>query len=258
MGAAKMTTDTTNISEWIEMLDSADKSSIRRAVDSLIELLPTSPQTATILEDRLNDPQRKAVWPLAYVLAHCPELSSRALPLLLNELDTTDPDVRWAIVLLLAQLTKADEALLPLVLKTLTSATPTQRRMIVYYLKELKSRDPSALQALVSLLGDADATVRVATVITLKDYELNEDQKKLLLTLFTDDADIRVQHAAAITLATLGAPAETFLSALGRAAHSPHASLKKAAAAAQRILQEKREVRPIRRLTSPTKRTSVD
>src|SRR3954454_10202299 len=137
-----------------------------------------------MLEDRLNDPQRKAVWPLAYVLAHCPELSSQALPVLLNELETSDPDVRWAIVLLLARLTQADEALLPVVLKTLTSGSPTQRRMIVYYLKELKSRDPLALQALIVAMGDTDAFVRVATVITLKDYELNEDEKNLLLTLF--------------------------------------------------------------------------
>jgi HEAT repeat protein len=253
-----MTTEPDKISSWIETLDSADKASIRRAVDALIALLPSSPQIATMLKDRINDPQRKTLWPLAYVLAHSPEISRQALPILLHELDSDDPDVRWAIVLLLARLTRADETLLPVILQILAEATPTQRRMIVYYLKELKCRKPVALQALIGLLGDADATVRVATVITLKDYELNEDEKKLLLALFTDDADIRVQHAAAITLATLGAPAETFLSALDRAAHSPHESLKKATAAAQRILQEKREVRPIRRLTSPTRRTSVD
>ena len=253
-----MTSEQDQINSWIETLDSADKVSIRRAVDSLVALLPSSPHIATMLKDRLNDPQRKTVWPLAYVLAHSPETSSQAVPILLHELDSNDPDIRWAIVLLLARLTGADETLLAVILQILPDATPTQRRMIVYYLKELKSRDPVALQVLIGLLADGDATVRVATVITLKDYELNEDEKKLLLALFTDDADIRVQHAAAITLATLGAPAETFLSALDRAAHSSHDSLKKATAAAQRILQEKREVRPIRRLTSPTRRTSVD
>jgi hypothetical protein len=70
------------------------------------------------------------------------------------------------------------------------------------------------------------------------------------------DGDVRVQHAAAITLASLGSPSEEFVATLHQAMQTAPAPLKKAAGAALRILQEKREVRPIRQLTSPLKRTS--
>jgi len=136
------------------------------------------------------------------------------------------------------------------------SGTATQRRMVIYYLKELKQQNETVRQALLTALNDPDPTVRVAAVISLKEQDVDSLGKTTLLELLMRDPDVRVQHAAAITLASLGSPSEEFLSALDHATKSAQGPLKKAAVAAQRILQEKKEVRPIRRLTSPVRRTS--
>ncbi|HEX2227604.1 MAG TPA: HEAT repeat domain-containing protein, partial [Candidatus Binatia bacterium] len=130
------------------------------------------------------------------------------------------------------------------------------RRMVIYYLKELKSRNEAVRWALLAALNDTDATVRVAAVISLKEQDIDSDGKTTLLNLLMHDPDVRVQHAAAITLASLGSPSEDFLAALDHATKSAQGPLRKAAVAALRILQEKKEVRPIRQLTSPMRRTS--
>jgi HEAT repeat protein len=164
--------------------------------------------------------------------------------------------VRWAVILLLAKLTKTNYALIQLPITLFAGGTATQRRMVIYYLKELKLQNETVRQALLRGLQDSEPTVRVAAVIGLKEQEVDSAGKKALLELLVGDSDVRVRHAAAITLASLGSPSEDFLTALNRAAESAQAPLKKAASAALRILQEKKEVRPIQQLTSPLKRTS--
>jgi len=177
------------------------------------------------------------------------------LEILLDALDNPDPDVRWAVILLLARLTEAQSTVIQLTSSLFATGTVTQRRMVIYYLKELKRQNEAIRQALLSALNDSDPTVRVAAVISLKEQDVDSDGKTTLLDLLMRDPDIRVQHAAAITLASLGSPSEDFLAALDHATKTGQGPLKKAALAAQRILQEKREVRPIRRLTSPVRRT---
>src|SRR5918992_794217 len=174
----------------------------------------------------------------------------------LDALDQPDPDVRWAVILLLARLTEAQSAVMQLTTSLFATGTATQRRMVIYYLKELKRQNEAVRQALLAALHDPDATVRVAAVISLKEQDVDSAGKTTLLDLLMRDPDVRVQHAAAITLASLGSPSEDFLSALDHAMKTAQGPLKKAVLAAQRILQEKKEVRPIRRLTSPLRRTS--
>jgi len=153
-------------------------------------------------------------------------------------------------------LTKAHESIVQLTTSVIATGTATQRRMVIYYLKELKRRNEPVRQALLAALNDPDPMVRVAAVISLKDQDVDSTGKTALLNLLLRDPDFRVQHAAAITLASLGSPSEEFLSALNHATKSAQEPLKKAALSAQRILQEKKEVRPIRQLTSPVGRTS--
>ena len=244
------------LADWLDGLDQPDKQMLRLAVDGLIAALQESPESAKILHDRLSDSKRKNRWPIAYILAHLPRPPVEVFHILLEALDHPDPDVRWAVILLLARLTKTEDALMQLPIALFATGTPTQRRMVVYYLKELKLQNETVQRALLRGLQDPDPTVRVAAVITLKEQRLDSDGKERLLQLLLRDPDIRVQHAAAITLASLGSPSEEFLSALDHAAETGQPPLKKAVAAAQRILQEKKEVRPIRQLTSPLKRTS--
>jgi HEAT repeat protein len=244
------------IADWIQALDRPDKQALRLAVDGLISLLGTSPDIVGVLQNLLKDPQRKNRWPVAFVLAHLSPPISEPLQILLDALDDPDPDIRWAIILLLARLTKTNAAQLQLPLSLLVTGTATQRRMVIYYLKELKLQNEIIVETFLKTLRDPDPTVRVAAIITLKEQAVSVNGKQALLELLVRDPDVRVQHAAAITLASLGSPSKEFLSALDQAAQSAQAPLKKAVSAALRILQEKKEVRPIRQLTSPLKRTS--
>lgn len=244
------------IAEWLDALDRPNKQMLRAAVDGLVAALPNSPETGKNLQDLLRDSQRKNRWPIAYILAHLPQPPNDSLEILVDTLDLPDPDVRWAIILLLARLTKAQESILQLTTSVIATGTATQRRMVIYYLKELKRRNEAVRQALLGALNDPDPMVRVAAVISLKDQDVDSTGKTTLLNLLLRDPDFRVQHAAAITLASLGSPSEEFLSALNQATKSAQEPLKKAALSAQRILQEKKEVRPIRQLTSPVGRTS--
>jgi HEAT repeat protein len=244
------------IAEWVEALDRPDKQMLRAAVDGLIAVLPDSPETGDNLQDLLRNSQRKNRWPIAYILAHLPQPPAESLEILLDALDQADPDVRWAVILLLARLTNAQASVMQLTTSLMATGTATQRRMIIYYLKELKRQNEAVRQALLSALSDSDPTVRVAAVISLKEQDMDSSGKATLLDLLMRDPDVRVQHAAAITLASLGTPSEEFLLALDHATKTGQGPLKKAARAAQRILQEKKEVRPIRRLTSPVRRTS--
>jgi HEAT repeat protein len=244
------------LADWLDALERPDKQMLRVSVAGLIAALQDSPESEKILIDRLSDSNRKTRWPIAYILAHLPQPPVAALHILLDALDNPDPDVRWAVILLLTRLTKTTNALIELPITLFATGTATQRRMVIYYLKELKVQNEAVQQALLRGLKDPDATVRVAAVITLKEQDLGSDGKKALLELLVRDPDVRVQHAAAITLARLGSPSKEFLSALDQAAATAPAPLKKAVAAARRILQEKKEVRPIQQLTSPLKRTS--
>ena len=244
------------IAEWLDALDRPDKQMLRAAVDGLIAALPDSPETGKNLQDLLRDSQRRNRWPIAFILAHLPQPPAESLEILLDALDHPDPDVRWAVILLLARLTQGQSTVMQLTTSLFATGTVTQRRMVIYYLKELKRQNEAVRQALLAALNDTDATVRVAAVISLKEQDIDSSGKAALLDLLMRDPDVRVQHAAAITLASLGSPSEDFLSALDDATKTAHGPLKKAALAAQRILQEKKEVRPIRRLTSPVGRTS--
>lgn len=244
------------IAEWLDALDRPDKQMLRAAVDGLIAALPDSPETGKNLHNLLRDSQRKNRWPIAYILAHLPQPPAESLEILLDALDHPDPDVRWAVILLLTRLTEAQSTVMQLTSSLFATGTATQRRMVVYYLKELKRQSEAVGHALLSALNDSDPTVRVAAVISLKEQDVDSSGKATLLDLLMRDPDVRVQHAAAITLASLGSPSEEFLSALDHATKTAPGPLKKAALAAQRILQEKKEVRPIRQLTSPLKRTS--
>jgi HEAT repeat protein len=244
------------VAEWLDALNRPDKQMLRAAVDGLIAALPDSPETAKNLQVMLRDAQGTSRWPIAYILAHLPQPPAESLEILFDALDHPDPDVRWAVILLLARLTKAQASVMQLATSLIATGTATQRRMVIYYLKELKRQNEAVRQALLAALNDADPTVRVAAVISLKEQDVDSNGKTTLLDLLMRDPDVRVQHAAAITLASLGSPSEKFLSALDDATKSAQGPLKKAALAAQRILQEKREVRPIRQLTSPVRRTS--
>jgi HEAT repeat protein len=232
------------LADWLDALDRPDKQMLRVSVDGLIVALQDSPESVKILLERLGDSNRKNRWPIAYILAHLPQPPTEAFHILLAALDNPDPDVRWAVILLLARLTKTENALMQLPMALFATGTATQRRMVIYYLKELKLQNETVQQALLSGLKDADATVRVAAVITLKEQDLGSGGKKALLELLVRDPDVRVQHAAAITLASLGSPSTEFLAALDQASQTAQAPLKKAVAAALRILQEKKRSVP--------------
>ena len=232
------------ITDWLDALERPDKQMLRAAVDGLIAALPDSPQNAGRLQNLLSDSQRKNRWPIAYILAHLPQPPAESFEILLEALDHPDPDVRWAVILLLARLTKAQTSVMQLTTSLFATGTATQRRMVIYYLKELKRQNETVQQALLAALNDSDPTVRVAAVITLKEQDVDLNGKTTLLELLMRDPDVRVQHAAAITLASLGSPSDEFLAALDQATKFAQVPLKKAAATALRILQEKKRSVP--------------
>lgn len=218
-------------------LQSADKPTLRAAVDELIKLAAAAPALTSELNRLLEDSRGMHQWPVAYVLAHLPNPSPRVLTALLNTLDHPDPDIRWAVMLLLVRRAKTDGGIARLLFELRGTGTPTQRRMALYCIRDLNLTDAASLQALIDSLRDDDAMVRVAAATSLKGrFDAGTNGRALLLELFENDPDAKVRNAAAVTLAQLGSPSAEFLAALKKAQASDHPQLKKAAAAALAIL----------------------
>lgn len=235
-----MKDESEKIATLIESLDHSDKAVIRATVDSLIRIAAHAPEVREKMNQLLMDPSRKNRWPIAYLLAHLPNPSGLCLQVLIDTLDTQDPDIRWAVVLLLVRLGKNDGAVATLLLSLLKTGTPNQRRMAVYCLRDMNLKDRASLQALLEALRDADPLVRVATVIGLKNRnDIGKNGLDYLLYLFLEDPDSRVRNSAAFTLAQLGAPTEKIRRALKDASQSHNVQLKKAASAALSLLQKK-------------------
>ena len=220
-------------------LRSADKPTIRAAVDELIKFATAAPALAEKLNHLLEESPAEHQWPAAYILAHLPHPSRQVFAVLLSALDHPDPDIRWAVMLLLVRLAKTDSGIVQLLLELRETGTPTQRRMALYCIRDLNLTDAVSLQALLDSLRDDDPTVRVAAVTSLKTrMEIDTRGPKMLYELFQNDPDLRVRNAAAVTMAWLGSPSEEFLAALKIAETSEHAQLRKAATAALAILKK--------------------
>jgi len=113
--------------------------------------------------------------------------------------------------------------------------------MAIYCIRDLNLDDKNSLRVFLKLLHDDDPTVRVAAVTSLKTRsDVDANGRQLLLQLFVEDQDLRVRNAAAITLAHLRSPSEEFLSALNKADTNENPQIRKVAAAALAILQNKR------------------
>lgn len=227
--------------ELIEALESDGKRRIRAAVDALIPLARESAELSQALRAMLLDNQRPNRWAVAYILAHLPRPSDEIFQALLEGLAHRDSDIRWAIGLLLVRLAKTEQNIVASLAELCATGSVAQKRMAVYCIRDLNLNDPRSLRALVTALHDADATVRVAAAIGLKNRtDLDADDGKIVLRLFLDDPDSRVRNAAAITLSQLGSPSEEVLTALREAGAGDNAQLRKAAASALAMLQNKK------------------
>jgi HEAT repeat protein len=227
--------------DLLEDLESSVKPKVRAAVDVLIALAADSSDLRNTLTQLLTDPQRKNRWAVAYVLAQLRQPSREVTRILLDGLGHREPDIRWAIALLLIRWAKTDGQLVNRLVQLCAAGTSAQKRMAIYCLRDLNLTDPLTLQALLHSLQDSDPTIRVAAATSLKgraDIEISGRQA--LLDLFLNDSETRVRNAAAIALAQLGSPSEEFLLALKSANEGENAQLKKAAATALAILQNKR------------------
>lgn len=239
--AERMEEESDRIFSLIQSLRHPNKKVIRQAAESLIAMASRAPLLARRLEQALSGAPEKSRWPLAYVLAHLPGPSPSTLQVLLETLDTRDPDIRWAIGLVLVRLGKSDPTVVKLLLGLLRSGSPNQRRMAVYCLRDLELRDGVSLQALLESLGDPEALVRVAAMTSLKSRpDLGDRALDRLLDLFLRDPDPRVRHTAALILGELGAPSDEIRAALMDASRSEDPQLKKAANAALGLLRKKR------------------
>jgi HEAT repeat protein len=206
------------IAELIAKLDDADKPTIRSAVDSLIPLVGRFSAVQEMLSRCLGEERRKQKWSVAYVLAHLPQPSRRAITILLDALDHRDADIRWAIALLLVRIAKTQPDLVSDLLELCAGGTGNQKRMALYCLRDLDLSDAKSAAALLGALLDADITVRVAAAISLKSrLDIDRAGKNVLLKVYLNDRATRVRNAAAITLASLGDSSEEFLSALQEA-----------------------------------------
>ena len=232
--------DTSHV-ELIEALSSSDKPTVRAAVDALIPLLAGSAGLKETLNALLLNAQRKNRWAVAYVLAHLPQPPSKTIEILLDGLGHRDPEIRWAIGLLLVRLAKTENKIVQSLSELCATGSSAQKRMALYCLRDLNLNDKASLQVLLASLRDSDATVRVAATIGLRtrfDFDVND--RKILLQVFLDDPDSRVRNAAALTLSQWGSPSEEVLTALKKASEGDNPQLKKAAASALAILENKK------------------
>lgn len=228
------------IATLIADLETADKSTLRKAVDQLIPLAIEDVRVATTLSELLDDPACKNRWPIAYILASLPSPTQSSVQILMETLDHRDPDIRWAVVLILIRLAKTDSQILNLLIALASSGTANQRRMAIYSLRDVGLNDERSVAALLNSLNDPEPTVRVAAVTSLKTRpQLNEAGKHEILDRFLRDGDVRVRNTAAVTLAQLGNPSEEFLSALQKASASENVQVKKAVVTAFDILKKR-------------------
>jgi HEAT repeat protein len=229
------------IAALITGLEHPEKVKVRAAVDALVALSADEPGLRTTLERLLADGQQKNRWAIAYVLAHLPQPSGRAIRALLDGLDHPEPDIRWAIALCLVQIATSESNLVNLLLELCRNGTGNQRRMAIYCIRDLRLTDAASLQTLLTATTDIEPTVRVAAVTSLKPRsDIDTQVRRRLLEIFLNDASINVRNAAAITLAQLGSPTEDFFAALRAAQNSADGKLKKAASAALNLLESKR------------------
>jgi len=234
-----MTTDPGEIADLIAALDHSDKPTIRAAVDKLITLAGSSAELTDALNDRLDAAHHKNYWPVAYVLGHQSQPSGVVIRTLLGALDHREPDIRWANGLLLVRIAQREPAVVPLLVSLCEIGSSNQKRMALYCLRDLALNDAETRAAMLKRLDDDEATVRVAAVTSIKvrtDVDATVRQK--LLTIYLRDTDDRVKNAVAVTLASLGSPAEEFLTALREASTCANAQIKKSADAALKILQK--------------------
>jgi HEAT repeat protein len=228
------------IAALIADLEKSDKPTLRKAVDALVHMVADTPQIGTTLSELLNDPSRKNRWSIAYVLASLPSPPQSSIQVLIETLDHRDPDIRWAVALILIRLAKTNQDTLRQLIELASKGTATQRRMAIYSLRDVGVGDEESVHTFLSSLRDLDPTVRVAAVTSLKFQPgLGEIGKNELLRLFLNDQDLRVRNSSAVTLAQLGAPSETFLNELRKAAAGDNAQLKKAAITALDILKKR-------------------
>ncbi len=224
----------------VQSLNHRNKKVVRQASDSLIAMAPQLPQLGERLDRLLSETPRENRWPIAYVLAHLSSPSPLCLSVLLETLDSNDPDLRWAAAQLFVRLGKGDGEIANLLLKVLKTGTPIQRRMALYCLRDLQLRDAASLKALLEALRDTDSLVRVAAVTSLKSRpDVGKDGVDALLRLFLEDRDSRVRHIAAIALGQIAAPGDEVRAALKEAGLSENSQLKKAAKAALALLEKK-------------------
>ncbi len=235
------------IASLIRSLDHTNKKVIRHAADSVIAMAPSLPRLAERLNRLLSDTSRENRWPVAYVLAHLPNPSFLCLSVLLETLDSKDPDTRWGAVQLLVHLGKSDGRVAALLQEVLKIGTPIQKRMTLYCLRELELRDAVSLKALLEALRDTDPLVRVAAATAVKSRpDVGNEGVDVLLRLFLEDPDPRVRHAAAITLAERGAFKNEVRTALEKTSLSGDAQLAKAAKAALALIKKKGPSKPQR------------
>ena len=234
-----MTTDSREIADLIAALDHPDKPTIRAAVDKLIALAESSVELRDILNQRLNEPDHRNYWPVAYVLGHQSQPSGDVIRNLLSALDHREPDIRWANGLLLVRIARREPAVVPLLIDLCEVGSANQKRMALYCLRDLALSDSESQAAMLKALDDNEPTVRVAAVTSLKlrtDVDAMVRQK--LLASYLRDTDERVKNAIAVTLASLGSPDQEFLRALNEASKSGSSQIKKSADAALKMLQK--------------------
>lgn len=233
--------DRDKLAAWVSDLDQPDKPRIRAAVDKLIALAARAPEVEATLSRLLDDPQRRQRWPIAYILGALPRPSDAAVRALIESLDHRDPDIRWAVALLLARMAKTRKDIVASFIALCKTGTVNQRRMALYCIRDLHLSDAASLTGFLEALLDPDPTVRVAAVTSLKTRrDADAGARDKLLELFQGDPDTRVQNAAAVTLAQMGSPSQEFLAALEKVGESENTQLRKAAAAALALLENKR------------------
>jgi HEAT repeat protein len=231
----------TDITALIADLERNEKPIIRAAVNALVSLAQASAELREALHRRMNEPQVKNPWAIAYVLARMPQPSRDVTQRLLQDLGHPDPDIRWAIGLLLVQLANRDEEITRRLLRLGAAGSALQRRMAIYCLRDLNLQDAAGTEILFLALRDPDPLVRIAAAAGLRrKTSVDSREKDTLLAVFLEDPDIRVRSVAAVTLAQMGEPSERFLRALNRAESSENEQIRRAANAALSLLENTR------------------
>ncbi len=217
----------------------------RRAAEVLAALASTSDTARAAIHDALESTDPAARWGAAFAQAVLGRPSHAAVMVWIDALGSPDCDLRWAAHALIVRHLQSVGALAKarLLQAAGESRHPQRRKMALYCLRDAGLEDGESRRLCVEALDAGEIEVRLSALSAYTRVAERSAEETDILARYVTDADPRMCRAAAVAVGKLGLRTEAGDAALEAAARSPDAALRRASAAASRMLAGRRDRR---------------